>query len=50
MGMLAVAVRHVDAEGNETYDEQKVWPTMITCGSTEAAKALSEKAPGPKKP
>ena len=50
MGLLAVTVRHMDAEGNETFDEQRVWPTLIMCDSAEAAKALSERAPGPNKP
>ncbi|KAL3141355.1 hypothetical protein ABBQ32_004938 [Trebouxia sp. C0010 RCD-2024] len=45
--MLAVTERQVDAEGAETFSEQKVLMTLISCASAEAAKELAEKAPAP---
>ena len=47
--MLAVTERQVTAEGKESFSEQKVLMTLITCASAEAAKELAEKAPAPSK-
>ena len=50
MGMLAVSVRHVDSDGKEIFDDQKIWLTGIICDTAEAAQALADRVPAPSKP